>query len=157
MTTKYMFKFPYKMYSNSDWEKYQIEKQKHFEDSTVPKPDIPDYAIGYHMVAYDQIMGFSSSFTTGRDILEVQTDNGDLSTVNIKGGQEYGCAWTLQELCHNYDKFLENIEKEKEKDYLEQIEKQSIMVKEVLEKNLSEIKNRYEQEGLSVADLGSHL
>lgn len=157
--TEKFFRFPYKMYRNYDWRLYISKQNKEIESESGIVHDPPDYAIGYQCIDIGEIIGYSEAFTEGSNIYDVQSNGGDVTLVELKNGKELSCTWPLAEFEKHYNEFTESIktyyEKKAEEDrvaqeerYKAEAERNTLIIKEILEKNLTEIKKKYEEQGI---------
>lgn len=145
-----LFKFPYKMTSQVDWDYYLKKHSDNVEAGERKKLEVPEYAIGYELVDIDEIIGFSSSFSRGATIREIQQTGGDTTFVLLKNGRDLTSAWSLQEFTEQYDAHYDKLEALTDEKIKEEAEKRAEMYRVILEERLKEVKEKYAEHGINL-------
>lgn len=148
--TDRFFKFPYKMYTRKDWDNLEKIEERNKDNNIDEDLPEPPFSIGTKSVLPDEIIGYETSFSYGKTIDEVNISGPDLTHVVLKNGVGLSCLWSIEEFEKNLNEFVEKLNEIEVKTFMDETKERSVKIREILEEELSEIKEEYEKQGLTL-------
>jgi hypothetical protein len=136
------------MYTRKDWEKLEEEEEEN-KDNNIKK-DLPEppFTVGTKAVLPEEIVGYETSFSYGKTLEEVNIAGPDLTHVVLKNGIGLACLWSIEDFESNLNKFIKKQKQDELDSLIEETKEKAIQIRQILEEELSSIKEQYEKEGI---------
>lgn len=142
MTMKYsekFFRFPVRLYLTKDIEKKKDLEERlgiELEDEEVADPE---YVLGWDCIDLNDIRGFGTIFSRGKDLETVREEGFDSTVIYLTYGREVGCAWTPKKFEEKLNDFVDKMEEERKREEAERMKETAAVIKVELEKQLTSI------------------